>query len=187
MLTVAGCSRPAATSVDPAATQSVQQPPPFPNPTSQTASGDLPPARPNAHAGESESLPAGTLLTVRLKNPVLTVVSNSFEAVVDEPVTVHGDELIPRGAVAGGRVEFVRTSDLRPDRGLVRLALESVHLGSVDIPLKTASLFGSRATLKNASNSTVLLEQGRRMTFRITGKVLLPKVLLPVQRFEAAR
>jgi hypothetical protein len=127
-------------------------------------------------------LPAGTLLTVRLKNPVLAAENDSFEAVVDEPVVLQGDEMIPRGTVAEGLVEFVRTSDLKPDRGLVRLALESVCLGGVDVPLKTASLFGPQATLKNASSSAILLEQGRRMTFRLT-----EKVLLPAQRVEAGR
>ena len=50
---------------------------------------------------DSNSLPAGTLLTVRLKNPISAEIPDAnlaFEAVVDEPVAVEGNQLVPRGA-----------------------------------------------------------------------------------------
>src|ERR1700690_1805035 len=53
-----------------------------------------------------QSLPAGTLLTVRLKSAVSADnpdSSGTFEAVVDEPVTIEGYTLVPRGAGVAGR------------------------------------------------------------------------------------
>jgi len=52
----------------------------------------------------------------------------------------------------------------------VRLALDSIHLGGVDVPVQTASLF----TRQNPeSDDLIRLEDGRRLTFRLTGSVYL--------------
>ncbi len=117
-----------------------------------------------------ENLPAGTLVTVRLQAPVYasTVTSEtSFEAVVAEPVVVEGNTLIPRGASVAGRVESARTSKLKPNRGYVRLALQSVQVGDVRVPVQTASLFAREAPLGDDPISAIHLEKGRRLTFRL--------------------
>ena len=72
----------------------------------QKPEGDLP-------FRDLQSLPAGTLLTVRLKSSVSADnpdASGTFEAVVDEPVTIEGYTLVPRGAGVAGRVESARAS-----------------------------------------------------------------------------
>ena len=120
--------------------------------------------------GNLQRVPAGTLLTVRLKTPVYASSSPSeasFEAVVEQPVVVDGNTIIPRGASVAGRVESAQTSKIKPDRGYVRLALQSVELGDRRWPVQTASLFAHEAPLGDAPISLIHLEKGRRLTFRV--------------------
>jgi hypothetical protein len=121
---------------------------------------------------DSRDLPAGTLVTVELKNSIYAgnpISSGSFEAVVVQPVVVKGNTLIPAGATAEGRVEAAQASKVRPSRGYVRLALESVQVGGSDIPVQTASLFARQSTPND--QSPIHLEKGRRLTFRFTEPV----------------
>lgn len=138
------------------------------------------PAAPPFH--DSQNLPAGTLLTVRLKNPVAatnSVTEASFEATVEEPVVVEGNTLIPRGSVAAGRVESAHSSQLKPNRGYVRLALASVRVGDVDVPMQTASLFARQSPGVDDSSPLTGLEKGRRLTFRVTEPVYITNQRAP--------
>ena len=123
---------------------------------------------------EIGNLPAGTLVSVRLKTPVYASTSaseTSYEAVVVEPIVVGGDTMIPKGANVTGRVESARTSNIRPNRGYVRLALQSVEVGDHRLPLQTASLFAREAPLGDDPISVIHLEKGRRLTFRLNQTV----------------
>jgi len=115
-------------------------------------------------------LPAGSLLTVRLKSPLTAENEGSkgtFAATVDEPVIAEGMTLIPEGAQVSGRIGQVRISNMRPDRGYVRLELESVSLDGFDLPVQTADLF-ARQISGDVRPGTIRLEKGRRLTFRLT-------------------
>jgi hypothetical protein len=93
---------------------------------------------------DPQNLPAGTLLTVRLKAPISAenpTADASFEAVVDQPVVIEGSKLIPRGAAVSGRIESAQTSNLKRNRGYVRLVLKSIHLAGANLQIQTASLF----------------------------------------------
>lgn len=117
-----------------------------------------------------QNLPPGTLVTVRLKKPLYASSLSSeasFEALVVEPVVIRGNTLIPPGASVLGRVESARTSTVKPNRGYVRLALQSVQVGNVRMPLETASLFAREAPLGDDPISVIHLESGRRLTFRL--------------------
>jgi hypothetical protein len=117
-----------------------------------------------------QNLPPGTLVTVRLKKPLYASSLSSeasFEALVVEPVVIRGNTLIPPGASVLGRVESARTSTVKPNRGYVRLALHSVQVGNVRMPLETASLFAREAPLGDDPISVIHLESGRRLTFRL--------------------
>jgi hypothetical protein len=119
----------------------------------------------------SQYVPAGTLLTVRLQSAITAGISaagNAFQAVIEEPVVIEGNTMIPQGAVVAGRIESSRVSKVKPDRGYVRLALESVHVGELDVPVQTASLFAPQAP---QNEETIRLEKGRRLTFRLTQPV----------------
>jgi len=123
----------------------------------------------------SPLLPAGALVTVRLKVPLVAGSGSreSFEAVLDEPVVVEGSTLIPRDAIVSGRVETAHTSTVRPDRGYVRLTLDSVRVDGFDVPIQTASLFARPLPTGDADSDTIRLEKGRRMTFRLKDPVFL--------------
>src|SRR5579863_2944027 len=116
LLLVAACSRPGLRSDDSAAPAAQHQVPfqdPAGNPsTNSHATAGAPDHLVNGEAGlpfrDDQSLPAGTLLTVRLKSPIAADdpdARGTFEAVVDEPLVIDGNTLIPRGATAAGRVE----------------------------------------------------------------------------------
>lgn len=140
------------------------------------------PATGNDLRGNLQYLPAGTLLTVRLKTSVYASSSPSevsFGAVVEQAVVVDGNTIIPKGANVAGRVESAQTSKIKPNRGYVRLALQSVDLGDRRVPVQTASLFAHEAPLGNNPISVIHLEKGRRLTFRLVETVEISK--LPAQ------
>jgi len=114
-------------------------------------------------------------VTVRLKVPLLagSGYRESFEAVLDEPVVVEGNTLIPRDAIISGRIESTHTSRVTPDRGYVRLTLDSVQVDGLDVPIQTASLFARSLPTADADSDTIRLEKGRRMTFRLKEPVFL--------------
>ena len=123
----------------------------------------------------SPLLPAGALVTVRLKVPLVAGSGSreSFEAVLDDPVVVDGSTLIPRDAIVSGRIETAHTSRVTPDRGYVRLTLDSVRVEGLDVPIQTASLFARPLPTTDADSDTIRLEKGRRMTFRLKDPVFL--------------
>jgi len=173
LLCAVACTRPAGTPTDQSALDSDRQTP-FEQ-HAVTADPVLPENRetpPNALPfHDSQNLPAGTLLTVRLSNPVYaetSIASSSFEALVVEPVVAEGNVIVPRGAVVSGLVESVRASQVKPSRGYVRLTLQSIQIGDSEVPVHTASLFAPQATFHNAAPPLVRLEKGRQLTFRLT-------------------
>lgn len=123
----------------------------------------------------SPLLPAGALVTVRLKVPLVagSGFRESFEAVLDEPVVVEGNTLIPRDAIVSGRIESAHTSRVTPDRSYVRLTLDSVQVDGLDVPIQTASLFARPLPTADTDSGTIRLEKGRRMTFRLKDPVFL--------------
>jgi hypothetical protein len=190
LLLAPACSRPAEPRPDDTA-QSGQRRVPFQD--SESAKGDsslsAPPAQGNSLRPESSipfrdfrGLPAGTLLTVRLKRPILADgrgASEAFDAIVDEPVLVEGNTLLPRGSSVAGRVEAAHASRLKRNRGYVRLKLDSIAVAGQELPVQTLSLFvngnadESEAGGSEASPGIIRLESGRRLTFRLAEPVLL--------------
>lgn len=187
VLSSVACSHPAGLRTDEASNKAEQRQVPFQGGqegTSPASTAGLPSpgladgAKPDSSLpfGDSQGLPAGTLLTVRLKNPISTDDSGftaTFDAVVDEPVLIEGNLLLPRGAAVAGRVESARTSQLKRNRGYVRLTLASIDIGGRGMPIQTSSLFvkGSPSQTQSAEGGTFLqglhLESGRRLTFRL--------------------
>jgi len=141
---------------------------------------------------DPQNLPAGTLLIVRLQSPISAEnpgTKATFEALIDEPVVIEGNRLVPRGATVVGRVESAQASNVRRDHGYVRLALNSIHLAGVNLPIQTSSLFvrgnagGAQiqqgkasppeVPQNEASTVVIRLEKGHRLTFRLTEPVYL--------------
>jgi len=187
LLLVAACSRPAGLRSD-GATPSDQHPVPFHDDRSAPGSspGVSSVAQDNGLKPESglpfrdpQSLPAGTMLTVRLKNPISADNpdgSGTFEAVLDEPVVIEGNALVPRGVSVAGRVESARASKVEPKRGYVRLTLDSIDFAGKDLPVQTSSLFArGNAPDGDPSLSVITLEKGRRLTFRLAEPAYLAR------------
>lgn len=175
-----GCSRPDVVPGEPNSTQtelpvsSLQPASDQTAPQLSRAGVHWPPSRRSATGNDvradAQGLPAGTLLTVRLKTSVYASTSpseGSFEAVVEQPVVVDGQTVIPKGVSVAGRVESAQTSRIKPNRGYVRLTLQSVDLGDRRVAVQTASLFAREAPLGNQPISVIHLERGRRLTFRL--------------------
>lgn len=179
LLVGAGCSRPSGWRSDEAAAQA-EHPVPFRD-DKRTAPPADPGAAPSTQQDpkksstelpfhEPKNLPAGTMLTVRLKS-LLSAQNpegnDPFEALVDKAVVIDGNTLVPRGAPVVGRVESARSSHIKRNRGYVRLVLDSIHVAGLDLPVQTASLFAREAP-QDSPVTTVRLEKGRRLTFRLT-------------------
>jgi len=125
------------------------------------------------------SLPAGTLLTVRLDHSLSSSNSDSatsFTAEVDEPVLLNGKTVVPRGTRVQGHLEAARVSDVNHRTGYLRLSLDSINMEHQDFPIQTSSLFArARSTVSSSGSqhpesgsSVVRLKTGRRLTFRLT-------------------
>ncbi|MFZ1143185.1 MAG: hypothetical protein ABR881_16830 [Candidatus Sulfotelmatobacter sp.] len=184
LLWAVGCAPPGGLQSGDSTPQADQNPVPFHDGNarpsrrgdSSTAQDKGPQAETDLPFQDSQNLPAGTLLTVRLKNPISVEdpdANGTFEAVVDQPVVIEGSKLLPLGAAVSGRVESARASNLKRNRGYLRLTLESIHLAGLDVPVQTSSLFvrGNAGLTQEASTPVIQLEKGRRLVFRLTEPV----------------
>jgi hypothetical protein len=185
------CARPGASDENAA---QVGQQVPFRGGSESTSAGPSYASIPLPEAGSSppnsvpfrdpQNLPAGTLLTVRLKSPIASdgmESGNAFAAIVDEAVVLEGTTLVPRGATVVGRVESARSYQPKRSRGLVRLTLKSIDISGRDLAVQTSSLFARGKTaqadgLPGADPSVVRLEQGRRLTFRLTEPIFIAQL-----------
>jgi hypothetical protein len=195
-----GCARPAGLQSDDGTVHADQHPVPFHDGDGSSAAqhGDAATVQGpslNSDSGlpfhDPQNLPAGTLLTVRLQSPISAEnpgTKGAFEALLDEPVVIEGNRLIPRGVTVVGRVESAQASNLRRNHGYVRLALDSIHLAGGNVPIQTSSLFvrgtpggaqvqdrapAGEVPQNQASAIVIRLEKGRRLTFRLTEPVFV--------------
>jgi hypothetical protein len=143
-------------------------------------------------AAHRRSLPAGTLITVRLDDSLS--ISNvrpgdMFTASVAGPIASDGNTLIERGAPVRGRVESAQPSvdrpGLSPDPGYVRLTLYAIIVDGRALDLQTSSLFAKGTFQSSGLSSTsssagrrsaapshdLRVQKGRRLTFRLTAPV----------------
>jgi hypothetical protein len=192
-----GCSRPASVQASDGASASADKEKKLPfHPDDPAASGTQPgfaAQEPRQNPGGtsdlpfrntvSPSLPAGTLLMVKLGVPLSSAqvgTNQVFSGIIEESVLSDGDVLVPSGTSVQGRVEGARSSDGRPNTGYVRLTLDSITMGGKQIPLHTASLFARGAFERrpdlpatsdpgtNPVAREIHLEKGRRLIFRVT-------------------
>jgi hypothetical protein len=177
LVATVGCSRPFETPAEGAVNESR----PFKGSQSQPSrSGEMPGLttvaatydRPQTLPFQpSEELPAGTLLTVRLQTPItvrVPIMVDSFQAVIEQPIVIQGNTLVPQGSLVTGHVESVFLSQAEPRRGYVGLALDSIRIGDGNFLVQTSNLFARQTSTKNSTVSTIRLDRGRRLTFRLT-------------------
>lgn len=140
------------------------------------------------------TLPAGTLITVRLGSSLAFSqirAGDTFTASVDGALAIDGDTVIVPGAPVTGRVEFAHPSVNRPgsnpDPGYVGLTLNTVTVDGRVIGLRTSSLFARGTSESNlplsvtsGGNRTAMeshgfrIQKGHRLTFRLIAPVAFP-------------
>ena len=89
------------------------------------------------------SIPAGTPLTVRLQSSVSSAsaqAGETFEAVLDEPVVVKGQTVIPRGANVTGRVVAANQGGHLHKPAYLRITLASVSMHGKNVPVEASSI-----------------------------------------------
>jgi hypothetical protein len=131
-------------------------------------------------------VPAGTPLTVRMRSALSSATSQSgdnFDAVLDEPITVEGQVIVPRGSAVAGRVVAARASTGPTEAGYLRLSLTAITLHGHLLPVETSSVFlkgappgpqnlmpagGDQEATDVTVKSDVEFPAGRRLVFRLT-------------------
>jgi hypothetical protein len=138
-------------------------------------------------------LPEGTPLTVCLQRDLSSASArpgNTFTAILDAPVAIAGQTLVPRGAPVSGRVLAAKHSAGPQDPGYLRLALVNLNVAGKPVAIETSSLFakgGSRDGRSSAmirasgdhspdpsAQEEILLGPERRLSFRLAQAVDLP-------------
>ena len=198
LLLTSGCSRPAGLRAG-ADTQAHGQDLPFHQPADHKANVSSPDSNPAQTEGNlpfkgtpSLTLPAGTLLTVRLERSISTArldTPHTFAAILDAPVVIREVPILASGTRVTGRLECAHAADSRRGSGYVCLTLESILLDGRTIGLETSSLFvRSGEIAKHASETTgrpagpphssmaTRVSKGHRLTFRVARDVLLNEV-----------
>ncbi len=184
-LSLVACSRPA-TVKNAGASQADRRPVPFQDGDQNSSNSSSAPFQSSGKISAAKSvlpfsdqrsvtLPAGTLLTVRLENPISAGgdAHGVFSAVVAEPVIVEGNVLVPRGAEVLGRIESSNSSGSKGNRCCVRLTLDAIDFSGKELPIQTSTLFAHNGS-SDPNNSDdkespqdVRLKTGRRLTFRL--------------------
>lgn len=101
---------------------------------------------------QSIELPRGTEIYVRLQEPISSATAaegQSFSTVLDEPLRVGDDVLVPQGSPVGGRVVAARQSGHLHEAGYLRLTLSTVTVGGKAVPIQTSSIFVKGGSYRN--------------------------------------
>jgi hypothetical protein len=104
------------------------------------------------------TVPSGTALTVRMQTPVSSASSQTgetFDAVLDEPLVVHGRTVVPRGAAVRGKVTIARHSGRLHHPGELGLTLVSVAVQGKDIPVETSHVYAKGKSHKKRNLTAI--------------------------------
>ncbi len=141
LLTAVGCGRTpgnaqAQSGDDAAANAAANQQLPF----SSSAGTD---SKESALVPHAATIPAGTVLTVRLQQAVSSTSArpgDRFDAVLDQPIVIEGRTIAPKGTPVVGRVVQARKSGHLHNSGYLRLALASLTLDGRELPIQSSSV-----------------------------------------------
>lgn len=134
-------------------------------------------------------VPAGTLLTVQLGEPISSArvhAGDEFRATLAAPLLIDGEKLLARGTAVTGRVESAASqADHRSPAGpgYFRLTLSGITVEGRTIPLQTSNLFVRAGTQQPrlvqtsrptaSSSNDFRTPKGHPLTFRLTTGVAL--------------
>ena len=113
-------------------------------PAEESSDSSAPPSKSASLFGPKEvTLPAGTVLTVRLASTVGSKTSNTgdrFNATIATPVESDGKVVLPKGAEVQGKVAQAVPQGRFKGGASLSLALESVTVGGDAYDIKTSSV-----------------------------------------------
>ena len=161
-----GCARP------PAENETDSQRLPFDR---HPGSAGISPSR--ALIPSTTKLPEGTPIPVRLETALSSTSSragDTFRAIVDEPVVIDGQTLIPSGTPAVGRVleakpsadSLGRRPGSSPEPGYLRIVLVSLSVSGRQVMVETSSIF-AKGSLREDRNTDIVIRPDRRFSFRL--------------------
>jgi len=87
---------------------------------------------------------AGTSLTVRLQTSMSSAYSHagdSFQAVLETPVVLQGETVVPQGTPITGKISAVSVGGHRGAPGYLRLSLTAISLNGKSLALQTSTVF----------------------------------------------
>ena len=114
-----------------------------PSPSDETSDTSVPHKSSSWFGRKEVTVPAGTVITVRLANAVGSKRSNSgdqFTASVTTPVEVDGKVIVPSGAEASGKVLQAVPQGRFKGAAVLRLALESITIKGDPYDVHTSSV-----------------------------------------------
>ena len=157
MFTLVACSKKPADTASNSTSQDMAAP-------SNAAGGNAmsSPAAPAPAAPEPQPLvvPAGTTLTVRLRESVGSKISSpgqSFSATLASPVTVEGNTVIPAGASARGTVVDAKPLGRFKGGAILEVRLNSITVNGTEQRIKTSAV---TRTLKGKGKRTAVMAGG---------------------------
>lgn len=136
------------------------------------------------------NVPVGTELTIRLQTALSSATAragDSFQAVLDDPLVVDGQTIVPAGAAITGRVvASAKSSSRAQDFGYLRLTITTIEIGGTPMTVHTSSIFargthGQHGVIvingTGAAYGTGTKDVGfaadRRLSFRLAQPLLL--------------
>ena len=114
------------------------------NSTAANASGA--PAKKTVAAEKAVTIPAGTVITVRLGETLSSKTSQAgqgFSATVAEPITVDGKTIVDRGASAHGTVVAAKSMGHFKGGALLEIRLNSISINGSEQNVQTAAVIQS--------------------------------------------
>ncbi len=96
-----------------------------------------------APAAKKVVIASGTAFQVRLAQPLSTKknkTGQTFEAILDQDLSVNGKTVVPRGARIEGRMTEVKRSGRVRGRAKMILTLTTLHLGSQPVAIQTSDV-----------------------------------------------
>ena len=128
----------------------------FPHLRTAVPENDVPPS--TAAVPFGTRLPAGTLLTVRLIEPLSSAnahADQAFEGVLDDEVTLDGQTLLERGSTVRGRVVECASKRSHRGPGYLRLTLTEISIDGRAKPVRTYTSFlkGPGSARRSLANS----------------------------------
>jgi hypothetical protein len=116
-------------------------PPPPPPPPPKPAAAGAPAAAAPPPAPKAVTVPAGTMINVRLTQPIDVDASQAgmkFKAIVDDPVMIGGSIVVPRGASAVLEAVQVQQSGKMKGSDKITLKVNSIGFGGMVYEVATA-------------------------------------------------